>query len=180
MRVFARKGTFYSCWLATRRRTTLGRLGEVIPDQAAVLSTHVRIDGEYVAFAQQAMGDPGYSLSSVVSVNARTGRLARQVEPSETENFDSFVEDVGVAADDSLVYLQQWGTPCPGEHTTGERGPDDALIAVEPGAKPHTTERRTLDCEIPTETEGSISKLVVAGQAVTWMHAGVLRTATLR
>jgi hypothetical protein len=180
VRVFARKGNFYSCWLPSRRRTTLGRVGEVIPDGEAVLSTHVRIDGEYVAFAEQAIGDPGYSLSSVVSVNARTGRMGRLVEPRETENFDSFVDDVGVAADDALVYLQWEGTPCPGEHTTGEHGPDDALIAVEPGAKPHTTKRRTLDCELPTETEGSISKLVVAGQTVTWMHAGVARTATLR
>jgi hypothetical protein len=180
VRVFARSGTFYSCWLPTRRRTTLGRLGEPVLDGAAALSTHVRIDGDFVAFAEQAVGDPSYSLSTVISVNARTGRVAREAEPRETEDFDSFVDDVGVAADDALVYLQRDGSPCAGEHTTGEHGPDDALIAVEPGANRHTTKRHTLDCETSTEPEGSISKLLVAGQTVTWTHSGVAQTATLR
>jgi len=177
VRVFARRGKFYSCWLPTRLRTTLGRLGEPIPNQAATLATHVRIDGQYVAFATQQTGDPGFSLSRVVSVNARTGRVAREVEPSETESFSSFVEDVGVAADGALVYMQADGTPCPGERTLkdGERRPDDALIAVEPGVKRHT-----LDCETPSDPAGSISKLEVVGQTATWMHAGVLHTAPLR
>jgi hypothetical protein len=175
VRVFARKGIFYSCWLPSRRRTTLGRIGEIIPNRGAVLATHVRIDGEYIAYSTQESGDPGYNVSLVVSVNARTGRTARQVEPLETESFDSVVEDVGVAADDALVYIQQAGAPCPGSHTTGESQPDGGVIAVEPGAKRHT-----LDCELPTEPEGSISKLVVKGQTATWMHAGVLHTATLR
>jgi hypothetical protein len=173
--VFARKGVFYSCWLASRRRTTLGRVGENVPDQGAVLATHVRIDGEYVAFSTQESGDPGFDLSSIVSVNARTGRTARTVEPLETENFESFVEDVGVAADDALVYVQEAGAPCPGNHTTGELRPDGGVIAVEPGAKRHT-----LECEVPSEPEGSISKLVVVGQTATWTHSGVLHTATLR
>ena len=177
VRVFARRGKFYSCWLPTRLRTTLGRLGEPIPNQAATLATHVRIDGQYVAFSTQETGDPGFSLSRVVSVNARTGRVAREVEPRETESFSSFVEDVGVAADGALVYLQAEGTPCPGEHKNGkaEPQPEDALIAVEPGAKGHT-----LDCEAPSDQAGSISKLAVVGQTATWMHAGVLHTATLR
>jgi hypothetical protein len=175
VRVFARKGIFYSCWLPTRRRTTLGQLGENVPNGPAVLATHVRIDGQYVAFSEQTSGDPGFDVSRIVSVNARTGRVAREVEPQEEEDFNSFVEDVGVAADDALVYLQQAGTPCPGEHTTGEHRPDDGVIAVEPGAKRHT-----LDCEVPAEPEGSISNLVVKGQTVTWMHAGAQHTATLR
>jgi hypothetical protein len=175
IRVFARKGLFYSCWLASRRRTTLGRVGEEVPNMGAVLSTHVRIDGEYVAFSVQESGDPGYNLSQIISVNARTGRAARRIEPLETENFDSFVEDVGVAADDAIVYVQRDGAPCPGAHTTGELGPDSGVIAVEPGAKRHT-----LDCEIPGEPEGSISRLVVKGQTATWTHSGVPRSATLR
>jgi hypothetical protein len=175
VRVFARNGMFYSCWLPTRRRTTLGKLGEDVPDGPAVLATHVRIDGQFVAFSEQALGDPGFDLSKIVSVNARSGRVAREVEPQETEDFSSFVVDVGVAADDAVVYLQQAGTPCVGEHTTGEHGPDDGVIAVEPGAKRHT-----LDCELPAEPEGSISKLVVAGQTATWMHSGVPHTAALR
>jgi hypothetical protein len=175
VRVFARKGVFYSCWLPTRRRTTLGNLGEDVPNMSPVLATHVRIDGQFVAFSEQASGDPGYDLSRIVSVNARTGRVAREVEPQETENFNSFVVDVGVAADGALVYLQQIGTPCSGEHTSGEHGPDEGVIAVEPGAKRHT-----LDCEAPAEPEESISKLVVRGQTATWMHAGVTHTATLR
>ena len=175
VRVFAREGVFYSCWLPTRRRTTLGTLGESVPDGPPALATHVRIDGQFVAFSEQAFGDPGYDVSRIVSVNARTGRVAREVEPQETENFNSFVIDVGVAADDAVVYLQETGTPCPGEHTTGDHGPDDGVIAVEPGAKRHT-----LDCELAAEPEGSISKLVVKGQTATWMHAGVLHTATLR
>jgi len=175
VRVFAREGVFYSCWLPTRRRTTLGTLGESVPDGPPALATHVRIDGQFVAFSEQAFGDPGYDVSRIVSVNARTGRVAREVEPQETENFNSFVIDVGVAADDAVVYLQETGTPCPGEHTSGDHGPDDGVIAVEPGAKRHT-----LDCELPAEPEGSISKLVVKGQTATWMHAGVLHTATLR
>ena len=175
VRVFASKGRFYSCWLPSRRRTTLGQLGEPVPDGPPVLTTHVRIDGEYVAFADHQTGDPGFSLSSIVSVNARTGRVAREVEPHETEDFDSYVVDVGVAADDALVYLQREGTPCPGEHSSGEHGPDDAVIAVEPKAKPHT-----LDCEMPSEPEGSISKLVVKDQTATWIHSDVLRTTTLR
>src|SRR5271154_4547058 len=65
VRVFARKGVFYSCWLASRRRTMLGRLGESIPDQGAVLATHVRIDGEFVAFSVQESGDPGYDVSLI-------------------------------------------------------------------------------------------------------------------
>jgi hypothetical protein len=113
-------------------------------------------------------------VSEIVSVNARTGRLARKVEPMETEDFDSVVEDVGVAKNDALVYVQQAGSPCPGEHTAGEHEPDDAVIAVEPGAKGHT-----LDCEIPSEPEGSISRLVVVGQTATWMHSGVLHTVAL-
>jgi hypothetical protein len=175
VRVFARKGIFYSCWLASRRRTTLGRVGENVPDQGAVLATHVRVDGEYVAFSTQESGDPGFNVSSIVSVNARTGRIARRVEPMETENFESIVEDVGVAADDALVYVQEAGAPCPGSHATGELRPDGGVIAVEPGAKRHT-----LDCELSSEPERSISKLVVIGQTATWMHSGVLHNATLR
>jgi hypothetical protein len=175
VRVFARKGAFYSCWLPTRRRTTLGQLGEDAPDGPPVLATHVRIDGQFVAFSEQAIGDPSFDVSQIVSVNARTGRVARQVEPQETEDFDSSVVDVGVAADDAVVYVQDAGTPCPGEHTTGEHGADDAVIAVEPGVKRHT-----LDCELATEPERSIAKLVVNGQTATWMHAGVAHTATLR
>ena len=177
MRVFARRGKFYNCWLPTRLRTTLGQLGEPIPDRAATLATHVRIDGEYVAFSMQQTGDPGFDLSRVVSVNARTGRVAREVEPSETESFTSFVEDVEVAADGALAYLQAEGTPCPGAHDNrkGEPQPEDAVIAVEPGAKRHT-----LDCETPSDPTGSISKLTVVGQTATWMHAGIPHTATLR
>jgi hypothetical protein len=177
VRVFARRGQFYSCWLPTRLRTDLGQLGEDAPDGPATLATHVRIDGQYVAFSEQQTGDPGFDLSLIVSVNARTGRTAREVEPSETEEFASRVTDVGVAANDALVYVQDEGSPCPGEHKDKEGGsrPDDAVIAVEPGAH-----RRTLDCETASEPEGSISKLVVMGQTATWMHAGVLHTVTLR
>lgn len=176
VRVFASRGEFYSCWLPTRRRTTLGHVGELIPDKDAVLATHVRIDGEYVAFSEQAAGDPGFDLSTVVAVNARTGRVVRKVEPSEKENA-SFVDDVGVAADGTLVYLQAQGTPCPGERITpnGEPHPDDALIEIESGAK-----RQTLDCEVASEPESSISKLVVVGKTATWMHSGVLHTEILR
>jgi hypothetical protein len=174
-RVFARKGRFYGCWLPTRRRTALGRLGEMEIDGPPVLATHVRIDGEFVAFSLQQYGDPDFDVSSIVSVNVRTGRVVREVEPRETETFDSFVEDVGVARDGALVYLQREGTPCPGTHTTGELSEDAALIAVEPGAKRHT-----LDCEAPGEPEGSISGLLVADQTVTWMHSGTLHTAHLR
>ena len=178
VRVFARRGVFYSCWLPTRLRTTLGRVGEDLPDAGPRLASHVRIDGAYVAFAMQATGDPGYDLSSVEAVNARTGRVAREVEPHETENFDSYVLEVGVAADGALVYLQSEGSPCPGEHHgSGQDGPepDDALVAVEPHAH-----RRTLDCELASEPTDSIKALVVAGQTATWVHAGVLHTATLR
>jgi hypothetical protein len=175
VRVFARKGRFYSCWLPTRRRTTLGYLGEPVPDGPPVLTTHVRIDGEFVAFAELQTGDPDFSLSSIISVNARTGHVGRDVEPHETEYFDSSVVDVGVAADDALVYVQREGTPCPGLHMSGEHGPDDAVIAVEPGVRAHT-----LDCEVPSDPEASISMLVVKGQTATWIHSGVLHTATLR
>jgi hypothetical protein len=142
-----------------------------------VLATHVRIDGQYVAFSLQASGDPGYNVSMIISVNARTGRTAREVEPLETETFDSAVEDVGVAADDAIVYLQAEGSPCPGTHTLkdGEIRPEDAVIAVEPAVKRHT-----LDCELPSEPEDSISKLVVVGQTATWLHSGIVHVATLR
>jgi hypothetical protein len=145
-------------------------------DRFAVLATHVRIDGEYIAYSMQATGDPGFDTSTVVAVNVRTGRL-REVEPRETEAFSSFVEDVGIAADGTLVYLQAEGTPCRGEHppSNEQTEPDDALIAVEAGAKRHL-----LDCEIASEPDNSISRLVVVGQTATWMHAGVARTATLR
>ncbi len=178
VRVFVRRGVFYSCWLPTRFRTTLGRVGEDLPDRGPTLASHVRIDGEYVAFSTQATGDPGYDLSSVESVNVRTGRIAREVQPRETESFDSFVVEVGVAADGALVYLQSEGSPCPGEHHgTGQGGPepDDAVVAVEPHAH-----RRTLDCELASEPTGSITGLKVVGQTASWLHTGVLHTATLR
>jgi hypothetical protein len=178
VRVFVRRGVFYSCWLPTRLRTALGRVGEDLPDAGPTLAGHVRIDGAYVAFAMQATGDPGYDLSSVEVVNTKTGRIAREIQPRETESFDSFVLEVGVAANGAVVYLQSEGSPCPGEHHgTGQDGPepDDAVVAVEPHAH-----RRTLDCELAIEPAGSITKLAVVGQTATWLHAGVLHTATLR
>jgi hypothetical protein len=185
VQVFERHGLFYSCWLPTRRRTFLGHVGAEIPNKPGVLAGAVHIDGEYVAYSLQASGDPGFDVASVISVNARTGREARVVEPHEAEDmsggfgFTSVVEEVGVAADDAIVYLQAAGSPCPGIHATGENEPDAAVIAVEPGAKRHTL-RHTLDCETPSEPVHSISELVVVRQVVSWMHSGVLHTATLR
>jgi hypothetical protein len=75
--------------VASRRRTTLGRLAENVPNQGPVLATHIRINREYVAFAEVESGDPGYKVSVVISVNARTGRAARKVEPLETEKSSS-------------------------------------------------------------------------------------------
>ena len=178
MRVFIRHANFYSCWLPTRRRTLLGHVGVALPEHAATLSTHARIDGQYVAFAIEAVAEGGEE-GIVLAVNARTGRVKREVEAPQIDNGDgslvSTVADVGVTADGSLVYEQVESSPCPGSHAEQEHMPDVALIAVEPG-----NGHRVLDCEQSTEPEGSIAKLLVVGQAATWMHAGVARSVTLR
>jgi hypothetical protein len=178
VRVFIRHSNFYSCWLPTRRRTLLGQIGASLPEQAATLSTRVRIDGQYVGFAIEGTAEGGEE-GIAFAVNARTGRVKREVEAPQIDHEDgllvSSVADVGVTADGSLVYEQVEGSPCPGFHAGQEHLPDVALIAVEPGSR-----HRVLDCELSTEPQGSISKLVVVGQTATWMHAGSARSATLR
>jgi hypothetical protein len=175
--VFVRGGTFYSCWLPTRLRTTLGPFGAVIPNRPLTLAASpVRINGNYVAFFLEGVYDPGVSGALVLSVNARTGHTARIVQPREAQpregpGYNSSLEDVGVAADGAPVYLQREGSPCPGERL--------AVIAAEWRATVDSRATRTLDCEVPGEPAGSISQLAVHGQTVTWMHAGARRTATL-
>jgi len=175
VRILERRGSFYSCWLPTRRRRFLGHTGEPVPDRSAALDGGVSVDGEFAAFVMQALGDPGYDVSTVVSINVRTGR-SREIEPPEIEN-SSLVEEVGVARDGAVVYVQLFGSPCPGLHQRPdtEQAPERAVIAVEPGAK-----RQTLDCELPSDPDHSIKELKVAGKTATWEHAGVLHTVTLR
>lgn len=178
VRVFIRHANFYSCWLPTRRRTLLGRVGTSLPERAATLSTRVRIDGQYVGYAIEGVAEGGEE-GIVFAVNARSGRIKREVEAPQIDHEDgllvSSVADIGVTADGSLVYEQVESSPCPGSHAGQEHMPDVGLIAVEPG-----NGYRVLDCERATEPEGSISKLLVVGQTATWMHAGVIHNATLR
>jgi hypothetical protein len=175
--VFASGRRFYSCWLPTRARTTLGPYGAVIPNRPQTLATStVRIDGEYVAFYLEGAYDPGLVAALVISVNARTGHTTRSVQPREAQpseggSYSSSIEDVGVAADGAPVYLQREGSPCGGERL--------AVIAAQWRTTVDSRATRTLDCEAPGEPKDSISHLAVHGQTVSWTHAAVRRTATL-
>jgi hypothetical protein len=177
VRVFIRQGTYYSCWLPTRRRTLLGIEGEDEPEHPAGVSTPVHINGQFVAWAVEGVAEDGEE-AIMFALNARTGRIIHELEaPQVFENeLVSSVTEVGVAADGSLVYLQQEGSPCPGNHMPGkEHGRDEALIAFEPG-----NHHRLLECEVESEPEFSITRLRVVGQTVSWAHAGAAHTATLR
>ena len=187
-RVFYRDADLYSCWLPTRRRTLLGELEATFPphDGVAVqkeLAVNAHVDGEFVGFSLHYAPEGGEE-AIVLAVNARTGRRRRRLEvPQQFEESGlvSSIEDLGVAADGSLVYEQVLGSPCKGHHDgpppckgcIGAR--NAALVAVEPGDS-----HRLLDCELSSEPEGSISGLRVSGQTVTWQHGGEARSDTLR
>lgn len=170
VRVFVRQSTYYSCWLPTRKRTRLGIEGEELPEHPAGVSTAVHINGQYVAWAIEGV-DEGGEEAILFALNARTGRILHELEVPQRYESDlvSSVTEVGVAADGSLVYVQLEGSPCPGDHVLGEEhNRDEALIAFEPGNHHHL-----LECEIESDPEFSITNLGVAGQTVSWMHAGV-------
>jgi len=177
VRVFVRQSTYYSCWLPTRERTRLGIEGEDLPEHPAGVSTPVHINGQYVAWAIEGV-DEGGEEAIVYALNARTGRILHELEvPQRYESLlVSSVSEVGVAADGSLVYVQQEGSPCPGYHIPGkEHRRDEALIAFEPGNHHHL-----LECEIASDPEFSITHLRVVGQTVSWTHTGAAHSATLR
>jgi hypothetical protein len=176
-RVFIRQSTYYSCWLPTRKRTRLGIEGEDLPEHPAGVSTPVHINGQYVAWAIEGVAEGGEE-AIMFALNARTGRILHEVEAPQRYESDlvSSVTEVGVAADGSLVYVQQEGSPCPGNHIPGkEHGRDEALIAFEPGNHHHL-----LECEMDSDPEFSITHLRVVGQTVSWTHAGAARKVTLR
>lgn len=178
VRVFIRHGTYYACWLPKRKRTRLGIEAENgLPETSGGVSTPVHINGQYVVWAIEGVAEGGEE--AVVSVlNAHTGRIVRELEVPQLEESDlvSSVTDVGVGADGSLVYLQLEGSPCPGNHTHGvEHNRDQGLVAFEPGNHHHV-----LDCEVDSDPEFSITHLRVVGQTVSWTHAGVPHSATLR
>jgi hypothetical protein len=178
VRVFIRQSTYYSCWLPTRKRTRLGVEGEGEPEGPAVVSTPVHINGQYVAWATEGVAEGGEE-AIMFALNARTGRILHEVEAPQRFEDDlvSSVTEVGVAADGSLVYLQDEGSPCPGNHMPGnkEHNRDEALIAYEPG-----NHHRLLECEIASEPELSIAHLRVVGQRASWTNAGAAHTVTLR
>jgi hypothetical protein len=178
VRVFIRQGTYYSCWLPTRKRTVLGIEGEDEPEHPAGVSTPVHINGQYVVWAVEGVAEGGEEAIMFV-LNARTGRILHELEAPQRfeDELVSSVTEVGVAADGSLVYVEQEGSPCPGNHLPGnkEHNRDEALIAFEPGNHHHL-----LECEVASEPEFSIAHLRVAGQRVSWTNAGVAHTVTLR
>ena len=178
VRVFVRQSTYFSCWLPTRKRTRLGIEGEDLPGHPAGVSTPVHINGQYVAWAIESV-DEGGEEAIIYALNARTGRILHELEaPQRLEGgLVSSVTEVGVAADGSLVYVQQEGSPCPGNHIPGnkEHNRDEALIAFEPGNHHHL-----LECELASDPEFSIAHLRVLGQTVSWTNAGAAHQFTLR
>jgi hypothetical protein len=177
VRVFKRDSTYYACWLPKRKRTQLGiESANSLPETGGGVSTAVHINGQYVVWAIEGVDEGGEE--AVVSVlNARTGRIVRELEvPQQYEpDLVSSVTDVGVGADGSIVYLQLEGSPCPGNHSVGPiHDRNEALVAFEPGNHHHV-----LDCEVDSDPEYSITHLRVVGQTVTWTHAGVPHSATI-
>jgi hypothetical protein len=178
VRVFIRQSTYYSCWLPTRKRTRLGIEGEDEPEHPAGVSTLVHVNGQYVAWSVEGVAEGGEEAIMFV-LNARTGRILHELEAPQRfeDELVSSVTEVGVAADGSLVYLQEEGSPCPGNHIPGdkEHNRDEALIAFEPGNHHHL-----LECEVASEPEVSITHLRVVAQTVSWTNAGAAHSVTLR
>ena len=137
--MFIRHAAYYACWLPKRKRTRLGIEAENgLPETSGGVSTPVHINGQYVVWAIEGVAEGGEE-AVVSALNARTGRIVRELEVPQLEEPDlvSSVSDVGVGADGSLVYLQLEGSPCPGNHTHGEEhSRDQGLVAFEPGDSP--------------------------------------------
>ena len=178
VRVFTRGSVYYSCWLPKRKRTRLGIEAEnSLPETSGGVSTPVHVNGQYVVWAIEGVAEGGEE-AILFALNARTGKIVHELEVPQLMEPDlvSSVTDVGIGADGSLVYLQLEGSPCPGNHTHGEEhSRDQGLVAFEPGNHHHV-----LDCEVDSDPEYSITHLRVVGQTVSWTHAGVPHSATLR